>query len=139
MTGLHISSPQEDSVKEPPCGLCYKFFDDGPLPPCFLLSLIGSIQESHDLRSCAVVAGTEQTAADAAGDTVLFRPLDCRLIVGVGCHIAEGCIAADSRRTGCAIEEGHSLCAGAGSIGADLPSPVPPVMPFSTAHATALA
>ena len=43
---------------------------------------------------------------------VLLRPGDCRRIVGVGCHIAEGCIAADSRRTGCAIEEGHRLRAG---------------------------
>ena len=85
-----------------------------------LLALIVTIEESNDLSAGAVVVRAEQTAADAAGDTVLLRPLDCRRIVGVGCHIAEGCIAADSRRTGCAIEEGHRLCAGAGSIGAEL-------------------
>ena len=76
--------------------------------------------ERHDLCAGAVIVGAEQTTADAAGDAVLLRPGDCRRIVGVGCHIAEGCIAADSRRTGCAIEEGHRLCAGAGSIGAEL-------------------
>ena len=138
MTGLHISSPQEDSVKEPPCGLCYKFFDDGPLPPCFLLSLIGSIQESHDLRSCAVVAGTEQTAADAAGDLVLLRPCDCISVVGICRHIVERAASADGGAAGGAVEEGYSLFTGAGSIGAEL-AVAGAAGNASTAQATALA
>ena len=83
-------------------------------------SLHTAIEEGDDLGSRAVVVGAEQAAADAAGDAVLLRPLDCRRIVGVGCHIAEGCIAADSRRAGGAIEEGDRLCTSAGSIGAEL-------------------
>lgn len=39
-----------------------------------LLALIVTIEERHDLGSRAVVAGAEQSAADAAGDAVLLRP-----------------------------------------------------------------
>ena len=127
-------------MKEPPCGFCYKFFfDDGSLPSCFLFPLIGSIQEGHDLRSCAVVAGAEQTAADAAGDLVLLRPCDCISVVGICRHIVERAAAADGGAAGGAVEEGYSLLTGASSVRLNLPSPVPPVMPFSTAQATALA
>ena len=39
-----------------------------------LLSLHGSVQERHNLTASAVVAGTEQTAADTASDIRLFSP-----------------------------------------------------------------
>ena len=89
MTGLHISSPQEDSVKEPPCGLCYKFFDDGPLPPCFLLSLIGSIQESHDLGAGASGIGGESCFACAACHALFNRPINSRRINRGGSYIGK--------------------------------------------------
>ena len=87
-----------------------------------LLALIVTIEESNDLSAGAVVVRAEQTAADAAGDTVLFRPLDCRLIVGVGCHIAEGCIAADSyyaQAVAWAVENGITTGTGNGKFSPD--------------------
>ena len=35
-----------------------------PYNPAPLLCLTAAVEEGHDLRSCAVVAGAEQTAAD---------------------------------------------------------------------------
>ena len=64
----------------------------------------------------AVVVRAEQTAADAASDTALLRPLDRACVVSVSHHIAEGRAAADSRRAGCAIEESYTLSAGAGGV-----------------------
>ena len=87
----------------------------------------------------AVVVRAEQTAADAASDTALLRPLDRACVVSVSHHIAEGRAAADSRRAGCAIEESYTLSAGAGGVRTEFTIAVPLVMPFSTAQATALA
>ena len=41
---------------------------------CFLLALIGAIQERHDLRTCAIRVGAECSAAGTLGDAVLHRP-----------------------------------------------------------------
>ena len=65
-----------------------------------LLALIVTIEESNDLSAGAVVVRAEQTAADAASDTALLRPLDRACVVSVSHHIAEGRAAADSRAAG---------------------------------------
>ena len=84
-----------------------------------LLSLHGSVQERHNLTASAVVAGTEQTAADTASDIRLFSPDNGIGIICVRCNISKCAAAADRRRTRCAIEEGHSLLTGAGSVRAE--------------------
>lgn len=68
-----------------------------------------TIQERHDLGSRAVVAGTEQTVADTAGNAVLLRPDDRRRVVSVSCHIGEGGIAAYGRAAVGAPQEGDRL------------------------------
>lgn len=85
-----------------------------------LLFLHGAIQEGHNLTSCAVVAGAEQTAADTAGDLVLLCPRNCVCIVSVRRHIAECAAAADIRAACCTIKERYSLLTGAGAIRAEL-------------------
>ena len=102
-------------MKEPPCGFCYKFFDDGSLPSCFLLSLIGSIQEGHDLRSCAAIVRPEQAITNAVGDAVLHRPCHSVCIVAIGKNIAELCLAIDQLTNG-TEQESHALGTGAGGV-----------------------
>ena len=52
-----------------------------------LLALIVTIEERHDLGSRAVVAGAEQSAADAAGDAVLGGPCHRVGVIGIGSNI----------------------------------------------------
>ena len=75
-------------------------------------------EEGHDLRSRAVVAGAEQTAADAGGDAVRRGPRDRLGVPGVRGNIAErgAALCLRAQRTG---EEGHSLRAGAGVVWAE--------------------
>ena len=60
-----------------------------PYNPALLLCLAAAVEEGHDLRSCAVVAGAEQAAADTAGDAILLSPRNRVCIVSVRRYIAE--------------------------------------------------
>ena len=91
-----------------------------PYNPALLLCLAAAVEEGHDLRSCAVVAGAEQTAADTAGDLVLLCLRNCVCIVSVRRYITECAAAADGWAAGSMIEEGHGLLTSAGSIQAEL-------------------
>lgn len=71
-----------------------------------LLFLHGAIQEGHNLTSCAVVAGAEQTAADTAGDLVLLCPRNCVCIVSVRRHIAD---ALPPLTSGCLLHDKGTL------------------------------
>ena len=84
------------------------------------LLVTGAVQEGHDLAARAGLVGAEQSAADTAGDAVLLRPRDSRGVVSVSRHIGEGSVAAHGRAAGGAIQEGDSLSARAGGIGAEL-------------------
>ena len=65
-----------------------------------LLALIVTIEERHDLSACAVVAGAEQAAADAAGDAVFDSPGNSLGIEGVSGNIREAAHALGGGRTG---------------------------------------
>ena len=86
---------------------------------CGYLLTVVTIEERHDLGSRAVVAGAEQSAADAAGDAVLGGPCHRVGVLGIGRHITELSAAADRGAARRAVQEGHALCAGAGSVGTE--------------------
>ena len=81
--------------------------------------LIHPIQEGDNLGSRAVVVGAEQAIDDTVGNTVIRSPLH-------GFGVVSGC--RNIAESGCAIrgslggteQEGHALCASAGSIRAEL-------------------
>ena len=81
-----------------------------------LLALIATIEERHDLGSRAVVAGAEQSAADAAGDAVLGGPCHRVGVIGIGRHITELSAAADRGAARRAVQEGHDLGTGEGGV-----------------------
>ena len=87
--------------------------------PSYSWLLHRAIEERHDLGSRAIVAGTEQTVADTAGNAVLLRPDDRRRVVSVSCHIGEGGIAAYGRAAVGAPQEGDRLRSRAVAVGGE--------------------
>ena len=110
----------------------------GSLPLGFLLALIGPEKESNNLCAGAAIVRPEQAITNAVGDAVLHRPCHSVCIVAIGKNIAELCLAIDQLTNG--TDRKVTLWARVQvASGLNLPSPVPVVIPFSTAHATALA
>ena len=64
-----------------------------PYNLALLFCLAAAVEKGHDLRSCAVVAGAEQAAADTAGDLVLLRPRNCLFgAILINCFINGNCM-----------------------------------------------
>ena len=97
---------------------CRAFAIFGYLPLTVLLRH-GSPQESYDLRAGAMVVGTEESAADAGGDALHFRPCNSACIVSVGRYIAEPGSAADCGIARCAVEQCYGMRSRADGIGAE--------------------
>lgn len=76
-------------------------------------------EERGDLRSRAVVGGTEQPTADAVGDAVLLGPRHSLRIVSVRRYVAEPGAAAHGGAARRALQERRTLGAGAGGVGAE--------------------
>ena len=105
-----------------------------------LFSLIHTVQERNNLCTGTVVMRAEQTVSDAAGDALLLCPC-CR--IGVVCAVGyiSKCRCTDTEAVALAARYRKvTPCARVQmSSGLKVVSVVPLVMPFSTAHATALA
>ena len=105
---------------------------------CVVLSQ-RSVQEGCDLTACTGIMGGELSFTNACGDAVFHGPNHSVIVIYPVIHIGEICGAAVGVGLAlCAIQEGGYLPAGTGCIGGEGVEPVPLVMPFSTAHSTAV-
>ena len=82
---------------------------------CFLLALIGAIQECHDLRARAVRVGAERRVGSTVRHVIRNRPVNRISVERVGLHVGEARAALDLLAER-AVEERHALAAGAGRI-----------------------
>ena len=83
-----------------------------------LLALIGTEQEGHDLGASAAVIGAERRARRAVGHAVFHSPGHCISIESISRHIGEA-VRRAGRGAQRAVQERHTLGAGAGGIGAE--------------------
>ncbi len=83
---------------------------------CFLLALIGAIQERHDLRARAVRVGAERRVGSTVRHVIRNRPANRISVERVGLHVGEVRAAARGALEG-TVQERHALAARAGRIG----------------------
>ena len=83
---------------------------------CFLLALIGAIQERHDLRARAVRVGAERRVGSTVRHVIRNRPVNRISVERVGLHVGEVRTAARGALEH-TVQERHALAAGAGRVG----------------------
>ena len=100
-----------------------------------------TVQQRHTLSTGAGIVDAEGAVGKAVGHAVFNGPCHRVITVAAGEHVA-GDLGRTLGRggTGGAPQEGHDLAPGAGgSLEPNRPLALPLVMPFFTAHSTALA
>ena len=108
-------------------------------PKCYWgLLIVGAVQEGDDLGAVAGTADTELGGGDAVGDAVLDSPGNSGAVELARNHIGEGHLCGGGGAAHGAPQEGDDLSAVAQAKGPKVSAVRPLVMPFSTAHRTAL-
>ena len=104
-------------------------------PSCLALALVCPPEESHNLGTGAVGIGRECRRTGAAGDPLRNRPVYGLCIISIGTHICKR-----SRRGNCCpLQRKVTIWARLQvTFGLKVVALVPLVIPFSTAHRTAL-